>query len=207
MSMEVGEIKKIYGRYSRIYDFIFKRWFYPRQQHVIRSLQIRPGQRILDVGVGTGFSLSLYPPHAQVMGVDLSRQMLQEARKRIDQDNLQHANLLEMDAGRLAFPDNTFDFVIAAFVLSVVPDPIRVIGEMKRVSKPAGQIVIINHFQSQNRLMARFEEWLSPLCTKIGWHSDLALDYLVQHANLQINRKYSLNKLDLWKVVYAVNNK
>ena len=205
--MEVSEIKKIYGRYSRIYDFIFKRWFYPRQQHVIRALQIHPGQHVLDVGVGTGFSLSLYPPHAHVIGVDLSRKMLREARKRIRQDNLCHANLLEMDAGRLAFPDNTFDFVIAAFVLSVVPDPIRVITEMKRVSKPAGQIVIINHFQSQNRLMARLEEWLSPLCTKIGWHSDLALDYLVQHAHLQIKRKYSLNKVDLWKVVLAVNNK
>jgi phosphatidylethanolamine/phosphatidyl-N-methylethanolamine N-methyltransferase len=120
---------------------------------------------------------------------------------------MSHASLLEMDAGRLAFPDNTFDFVIAAFVISVVPDPIRVIAEMKRVSKPAGQIVIINHFQSQNRLMAQLEEWLSPLCTKIGWHSDLALDYLVQQADLQISRKYSLNKMDLWKVVFAVNNK
>jgi phosphatidylethanolamine/phosphatidyl-N-methylethanolamine N-methyltransferase len=205
--MEASEIKKIYGRYSRIYDFIFKRWFYPRQQHVIRSLQIQPGQCVLDLGIGTGFSLPLYPSHARVIGVDLSRKMLQEAQKRIRQNNMSHASLLEMDAGQLAFPDNTFDFVIAAFVISVVPDPIRVIAEMKRVSNPAGQIVLINHFQSQNWLMARLEEWLSPLCTKIGWHSDLALDYLVQHADLQISHKYSLNKLDLWKVVFAVNNK
>lgn len=205
--MQVSEIKKIYGRYSRIYDVIFKRWFYPRQRHVIRSLQIQPGQRVLDLGVGTGFSLPLYPRHAKVVGVDLSRQMLLEARKKIHQDQMSHTSLLEMDAGHLAFPDSTFDFVIAAFVISVVPDPIRTIAEMKRVSKPEGQIVLINHFQSQNRLMARCEEWLSPLCTKIGWHSDLALDYLVQQANLQISRIYSLNKLDLWKVVYAVNNK
>lgn len=205
--MEIGQIKKVYARYSRIYDYIFKRWFYPRQRHVIQSLNIRPGQRVLDVGVGTGFSLTLYPRQAHVVGVDLSGDMLREAQKRVAQEQLDHVTLMEMDAGHLAFPDNAFDFVIAAFVMSVVPDPIRVIAEIKRVSKPTGRIVIINHFQSQNKLMARLEQWVSPLCTKIGWHSDLALDYLVQHADLQVDRKYSLNKIDLWKVVYASNNK
>jgi phosphatidylethanolamine/phosphatidyl-N-methylethanolamine N-methyltransferase len=205
--VDTGEIKKIYARYSSVYDFIFKRWFYPRQRYVIRSLNIRPDQRVLDVGVGTGLALPLYPRHARVTGVDLSGKMLREAQKKVKREHLRHVTLLEMDASHLAFPDNTFDVVIAAFVISVVPDPIRMLAEMKRVSKPEGQIVIINHFQSENRLMARFEEWVSPLCTKIGWHSDLALDYLVQHANLQIDRKYSLNRLDLWKVVYASNNK
>jgi phosphatidylethanolamine/phosphatidyl-N-methylethanolamine N-methyltransferase len=205
--MEAGAIKKIYARYSRVYDLIFKRWFYPRQQHVIQSLKICPGQRILDVGVGTGLSLPLYPPYARVAGVDLSRNMLLEAQKKIHREQLTQVTLAEMDAGQLAFQDNTFDVVIAAFVISVVPDPIRMVAEIKRVNKPEGQIVFINHFQSNNRLMARLETWFSPLCTKIGWHSDLALDYLVQHADLQIDRKYSLNKLDLWKVVYASNNK
>jgi phosphatidylethanolamine/phosphatidyl-N-methylethanolamine N-methyltransferase len=205
--MKISEIKKIYARQSRVYDLIFKRWFYPRQQHVIHTLDIHPGQRVLDVGVGTGLSLPLYPRHAQVTGVDLSSKMLREAQKKIRRENLNHVTLMEMDAGHLAFPDDAFDFVIAAFVISVVPDPIQVVAEIKRVSKPHGQIVIINHFQSENRLMAQLEKWASPLCMKIGWHSDLALDYLVQHANLQIDHKYSLNKVDLWKVVYASNNK
>lgn len=205
--MEETEIKRIYASYSRIYDFIFKRWFFPRQQHAIQSLKIHPGQRILDVGVGTGFSLPLYPRHAQVIGVDLSSKMLKEAHKKVQHRRLDHVTLLEMDAAHLAFPDSTFDIVIVAFVISVVPDPIQVLAEIKRVSKPEGQIVIINHFQSQNRLMAQFEKWVSPLCAKIGWRSDLALDYLVQHGNLHIDRKYSLNKVDLWKVIYATNNK
>lgn len=205
--MELGEIKKIYARYSGVYDVIFKRWFYPRQRHAIDALNVRPGHRVLDVGVGTGFSLPLYPDYAQVIGVDLSSKMLREAQKRVQQERLTHVTLMEMDAGCLAFPDNTFDVVIAAFVISVVPDPVRMLAEIKRVSKPEGQIVIINHFQSENRLMARLEKWASPVCTKIGWHSDLALDYLVQQANLQVDRMYSLNKLDLWKVVYASNNK
>jgi phosphatidylethanolamine/phosphatidyl-N-methylethanolamine N-methyltransferase len=205
--MEAENIKKIYASYSRIYDFIFKRWFYPRQRYAIQSLNIQPGQRVLDVGVGTGFSLSLYPRHAQVTGIDLSSKMLREAQKKVQRENLSHVALLEMDASRLYFPDNTFDFVIAAFVISVVPDPVQVIAEMKRVSKPEGQLVIINHFQSQNKLLAQLETWVSPLCSRIGWRSDLALDYLVQHADLEIAQKYSLNKRDLWKVVYATNNK
>jgi phosphatidylethanolamine/phosphatidyl-N-methylethanolamine N-methyltransferase len=206
--MEASEIKKIYALYSKgLYDFIFKRWFYPRQRHVIQSLLLRPGQCILDLGVGTGFSLPLYPRYVQVVGVDLSNKMLREAQKRVQQEDLTQVTLLEMDAAHLAFPDNTFDIVLAAFVISVVPDPIRVIAEIKRVSKPEGQIVLINHFQSQNKILAQFEKWVSPVCTRIGWRSDLALDYLVQHAGLQIDREYSLNKIDLWKVVYASNNK
>jgi phosphatidylethanolamine/phosphatidyl-N-methylethanolamine N-methyltransferase len=92
-------------------------------------------------------------------------------------------------------------------VISVVPDPIQFLDEIKRVSKADGLIILINHFQSENKMMARFEKWVSPLCTKIGWHSDLALDYVVQQANLQIERIYSLSKIDLWKVIYATNNK
>ncbi len=205
--MEVTEIKRIYAYYSRVYDFIFKRWFFPRQRHAIQSLKIGPGQRILDVGVGTGFSLPLYPRHTHVIGVDLSSKMLWEAQKKVLHERLRHVALREMDASHLAFPDSTFYVVIAAFVISVVPDPLQVLAEIKRVSKPEGQIVIINHFQSQNRVMAQLEKWVSPLCTKIGWRSDLALEYLVQHADLHIDRKYSLNKLDLWKVIYATNNK
>src|SRR3712207_3536195 len=107
--MQIPEIKKIYARYSRIYDAIFSRWFSPRQRHVIRNLDLKPGQRVLDVGVGTGISLPLYPEHVQVTGVDLSREMLREAQKKVSSYHLNHVDLLEMDAGYLAFPDYTFD--------------------------------------------------------------------------------------------------
>ncbi len=205
--MQVSDIKKVYGRYSGIYDTIFSRWFYPRQRHVIGDLNLGPGQRVLDVGVGTGISLPIYPRHVQVTGVDLSRAMLQEARKKVREQQLDHVDLLEMDAGYLAFPDDAFDVVITAFVISVVPAPIRFLNEIRRVSKAEARIVLINHFQSANKLMARLETWASPLCAKIGWHSDLALDDLVQQAHLQVERLYSLSKIDLWKVVYASNNK
>ena len=206
-AMEKSSIKKIYASYSRIYDYIFARWFYPRQEHVIRSLSLQEGQRVLDLGVGTGLSLPLYPHNVQVTGVDLSDSMLREAQRKVRQEGLDHVTLLEMDAGQLAFADDAFDVVIAAFVISVVPDPIQVISEIKRVSRSDGKIVIINHFQSHNKLIARIERWVSPLCKKIGWRSDLALDYLVHYAGLSVQQMYSLNKIDLWKVVYVSNNK
>lgn len=205
--MQVGEIRKIYGRYVRVYDAIFKRWFYPRQKHAIQALHIPPGGRVLDVGVGTGFSLPLYPKHAEVIGIDLLGEMLREAQRKVHREQLKHVTLMEMDAECLGFSDNVFDYVIAAFVISVVPDPVRFLSEIKRVSKPEGQIVIINHFQSENRVMARLEKWAAPLCTKIGWHSDLSLADLVRLTNLQIEQKYSLNKIDLWDVVLASNKK
>jgi phosphatidylethanolamine/phosphatidyl-N-methylethanolamine N-methyltransferase len=206
-AMEKSSIKKIYASYSRIYDYIFRRWFYPRQEHVIRSLSLQEGQRVLDLGVGTGLSLPLYPRNVHVTGVDLSDSMLREAQRKVRQEDLDHVTLLEMDAGQLAFADDAFDVVIAAFVISVVPDPIQVISEIKRVSRSEGKIVIINHFQSHNKLIARIERWLSPLCQKIGWRSDLALEYLVHYAGLSVKQIYSLNKIDLWKVVYISNNK
>lgn len=201
--MDLEDIKRIYSGYSNIYDYLFKWFFSPRHQHVINSLNIRPNEHVLDVGVGTGLSLPLYPDHCRVVGIDLSGDMLKKAWKKVWKYGLTHVTLMEMDASRIAFEDNTFDYVVAAFVISVVPDPVRVISEMKRVAKPDGRIVIINHFQSHNRVVAKFEEWVSPLCTRLGWHSDVDLEDLIARAHLQVDAKSQLSKIDLWKVVYA----
>jgi phosphatidylethanolamine/phosphatidyl-N-methylethanolamine N-methyltransferase len=112
-----------------------------------------------------------------------------------------------MDAMNLQFKNNTFDQVIATFVISVVPDPVKVISEMKRVCKKDCNLIIINHFQSNNKLMARIEDMVNPICRKIGWRTDLDLDHLISESNLLVNSKYKMNKFDLWKVVMAVNNK
>lgn len=205
--LHVDSIKKIYAGYSNVYDVIFKQFFYPRQRHVINTMNIKPGDRVLDVGVGTGLSLSLYPSSCNVTGIDLSAEMLKKAKEKIDKYRLTHINLMEMDASNLRFEDNSFDHVIATFVISVVPDPVKVISEMKRVCKKSGKIVIVNHFQSSNKFIAKIEEFINPLCCKIGWRSDLSLDELVSNADLEINYKYKLKKFDLWKVVFAVNNK
>ena len=205
--LHVESIKKIYAGYSNVYDVIFKQFFYPRQRHVINSMNIIHGDKVLDVGVGTGLSLPLYPNHCEVTGIDLSREMLKKAREKVNKQNLTHVSLREMDASNLEFDDDTFDHVIATFVISVVPDPVKVISEMKRVCKKTGNIVIVNHFQSNNKFIAKVEEYINPICCKIGWRSDLSLDDLIDSADLEVNYKYKLKKYDLWKVVFAVNNK
>lgn len=205
--LETEKMKKVYAGYSGIYDLIFKRFFHPRQRHAIQSLGIQPGEWVLDVGVGTGLSLSFYPPYCNLVGIDLSGPMLKIAAKKVKRNGLGYVCLAEMDALKLAFKDDTFDYVIATFVISVVPNPIQLIEEMKRVSKKSGKMVIVNHFQSQNRVLAKIEEFISPLCTKVGWRSDLALDYLIKNGNLKIDNHYKLKKLDLWSVIMANNNK
>lgn len=205
--MRTEDIKRIYANYSNFYDFVFKKFFYPRQKHVINEMNIRPQEKVLDVGVGTGLTLPLYPESCEVMGVDLSKEMLQKAHNKVKKHSLKHITLRQMDAMELQFEDNTFDHVIATFVISVVPDPLKVISEMKRVCKKNSSIVIVNHFQSDNKIMAKFEDLVNPLCRKIGWRTDLDLDYLISESNLNVNSNYKMNKFDLWNVVMATNNK
>ena len=113
-----------------------------------------------------------------------------------------------MDAQQLAFADDSFDHVLAAFVISVVPDPVRTIAEMKRVLKPEGSLVLVNHFQNErNKIVGRLEQWIAPLCRLLGWNSDLKLSDLAESANLAIANSYQIKKIDLWQVVFATNNK
>ena len=205
--MELESIKKIYAGYSNVYDVIFKSFFYPRIKHAIHSMGIMPGDRILDVGVGTGLSLPLFPRHCKVVGIDLSSAMLKKARQKIKKLNLNHIELLEMDAMNLDFPDNAFDKVLISHVVSVVPDPFMAMSEVKRVCKKGGRIVIINHFKSKNKVMAGMEKIFNPVSKRIGWRSDLCLDEFIEKANLKVDRKYKLKKTDLWHVIFAINDK
>ncbi|HLA50687.1 MAG TPA: methyltransferase domain-containing protein [Thermodesulfobacteriota bacterium] len=205
--MELESIKKIYAGYSNVYDVIFKSFFYPRIKHAIHSMGIMPGDRILDVGVGTGLSLPLFPRHCKVVGIDLSSAMLKKARQKIKKLNLNHIELLEMDAMNLDFPDNAFDKVLISHVVSVVPDPFMAMSEVKRVCKKGGRIVIINHFKSKNKVMAGMEKIFNPVSKKIGWRSDLCLDEFIEKADLKVDKKYKLKKTDLWHVIFAINDK
>ncbi|MBF0275189.1 MAG: methyltransferase domain-containing protein [Nitrospinae bacterium] len=205
--MKADSIKKIYGTYSGIYDIIFKQFFFPRQKHAIQNINIAENETVLDVGVGTGYILNHYPKNAKVVGIDLTYGMLKEAQKRKKNYKLDNINLLEMNAEHMAFADDSFNHVVGAFVISVVPDPVKVLMEMKRVCKRDGNIVLVNHFKSQHPVIGKIEKMINPFCCKIGWKSDLVLEHLVKEADLKIVEKYTWKKIDLWNIVLAENNK
>lgn len=205
--MELDSIKKIYAGYSSVYDALFKRFFYPRIKHAITYMDIKPGDRILDVGVGTGLSLSVFPRYCSVVGIDLSTEMLRKAKEKIDENRLDNIKVMSMDAMSVGFRDDSFDKVFISHVVSVVPDPYKVMQEVKRVCRKGGQVVIVNHFKSKNKLVETVEKIINPVCKKIGWRSDLCLNEFIDKSGLNVKEKYMLKKLDFWHILFATNDK
>ena len=200
--MELEAIRAAYRRYARIYDAVFGPILHPGRKQIIEGLNCRPGDAILEVGVGTGLSLPLYPENVKVTGIDISTEMLAKARERVDEAGLsQVAAVLEMDAENLRLADNSFDKVVAMYVISVVSDPSRMVDEMRRVCKPGGEIFIVNHFRARNPIIRLLEGLLSPLAKLVGFHPDLALDDLLQKTRLDVIDIRSANLFGYWKVL------
>lgn len=205
--MAVAEIhphqSKIYYEFSHLYDRVFTRFFFPRIQSTIRSLKISPRAKVLEVGVGTGLSLSAYPPHAEVIGIDLAQEMLDQAQEKISRNGWRHVFLRQMDALNLEFSDESFDYVMGFHVVSVVPDHLRLMREMHRVCKPGGTLVIINHFRSQRRWLAPFIDRLDPITRKLGWRTTLKLSDLLDGVPLRVQRKFKTSERSLFTVLIA----
>lgn len=202
-----SSVKRIYSAYSKVYDALFKGLFYPRIEHAIQAMEIGPGERILDVGVGTGISLELFPKDCTVVGIDLSEKMLRRARDKVSEGGLSHIELMEMDAMNLDFPDDSFDRVFISHVVSVVPDPFRVMSEVRRVCRKGGQVVVVNHFKSPSRVGAAVGKAVNPVSKMIGWRSDLTMEDFIAGSGLRVVKQYKLRKVDFWNIVFAVNDK
>jgi phosphatidylethanolamine/phosphatidyl-N-methylethanolamine N-methyltransferase len=206
--MQESSTQKIYDVHSVFYDMTFGRLVRRRIASAISHMNIGPTDRVLDLGIGTGVSLNYYQPNrGRIVGIDLSSGMLREARKKIRERGLVNTTVFQADAMQLPFGDNTFDHVFVSHVISVVSDPYRLVREAQRVAKPGSRIVIVNHFQSTNRLIAMVEKWLCPLCTRLGWRSDLALQDLIRRTGVEVDYRYKLESLDLWETVVMSNNK
>lgn len=191
---------KLYYEFSHIYDRVFNRVFGPRIHQVIRSLKIEADAKVLEVGVGTGLSLDAYPTHCQVTGVDLADEMLERARDKMRRLGLRHVKVMQMDALDLKFEDNSFDYVMAFHVVSVVPDAAKLMREIERVSKPGATVAIINHFRSRNRLLAALDAMTEPITRKLGWHT-LALEDVLQGISFKVQQLYKRSANSLFTIV------
>jgi len=194
---------KLYGEFAPLYDKIFGKIFYNRLERVIEDLDIPPGAQVLEVGAGTGTSFPAYPAHCSVTGVDLAPDMLARARQKIAANGWRHLQVIEMNALDLKFPDNSFDYVMAFHVVTVVPDPVRMIAEVKRVCKPNGKIVIVNHFTSDVPVLGTLTRAMDPLTRWLGWRTDLQLKPFIETTGLIIEKVYKINKTSLYTVVFA----
>jgi len=203
-AVENDFVANVYEKLASVYDLTFGPTLHPGRMQAIQRIGIKPGDRLLEVGVGTGINACLYPPEAAVTGVDFSASMLEKARDRMARKDIRNVRLLEMDAADLKFADNTFDIVYAPYLISVVPDPVAVAREMYRVCRPGGRIVILNHFRSSNAALARIERIISPLTVHIGFKSDLDLPAFVAQADLKPISIEKVNVPRIWSLVTCV---
>lgn len=194
-------VESVYEKIAKVYDLTFGPTLHPGRLIALEGMGIKPGDRILEVGVGTGINAPLYPGHCHVTGIDFSAKMLAKARERVERKGVRNVRLLEMDAGNLSFPDNSFDIVYAPYVISVVSDPVRVVREMCRVCRPGGKFIVLNHFKSANQFVAKMEQAISPFTVHIGFKADLDLPgFLAQAALKPVSiRKVSFPRI--WSLV------
>lgn len=205
--MNLESVQKTYKRYAPQYDLLFGAIFHPGRKAVIEDLECRPGEAVLEVGVGTGLSLPLYDKSVKVTGIDISEHMLEVARKRKARLGLDNVDLHVMNAQEMDFPDDSFDKVVAMYVASVVPDPVALVEEMRRVCKPGGQLIFVNHFNSSNPVISRIEKWLEPLANTLGFHPGFSMDEFLARTGLQPQQTIPVNLFGYWQLLRASNDK
>lgn len=204
--MDEQSVIKAYKRYARNYDRIFGKIFDHGRRVLINKMGFAPGQRILEVGVGTGLSFPMYPPDVSVVGIDLSPHMLWVARNYTDGKAPGTRCLSLMDAQQMSFADNSFDKVAVMYVVTVVPHPEWMMEEIRRVCKPGGDIFVLNHF-SNHRLVPRMVETaLLPFQNLIGFHPRYSMEQFLQQNPLQVVDTCQVNLLGFWTLIHARNN-
>lgn len=200
-AIDSRRVHRVYEILARVYDDCFDWALGPGRKRAVGRLPIRPGQRVLEVGVGTGLSLPHYPPDCHVTGVDISESMLGQARERVAVLGRSDIDLRLMDARELTYPEATFDHVLAPYVISVVPEPRKVMAEMLRVCKPGGTIVVVNHFRHRNPAIRICERLLTPVSQWVGFRLDLPLEDVTGTPGLETAHVERVNLLKLWHLL------
>jgi len=228
VEIDSRRVEKVYSNLARVYDSAFDWALGPGRRIAVSALSVKNGDRVLEIGVGTGLSLPFYPSNCHVSGIDISEAMLDRARERVeelgrtdidlrrmDASALSYPDetfdqelgrtdidLRRMDASALSYPDETFDHVLAPYVISVVPEPDKVMAEIRRVCKPGGTVMVVNHFHSDaSGVLRRAESLLTPASQWIGFRLDTLLSSVTQAPGLDTVRIEKVNLFGLWKLI------
>jgi phosphatidylethanolamine/phosphatidyl-N-methylethanolamine N-methyltransferase len=202
--MDAASVRHAYRRWAPVYDFTFGLIAEAGRKNAVQIINRRKG-RVLEVGVGTGLSLPCYGIHLTITGIDLSPEMLAKAQEKIDRKRLDHVVALhEMDAGALAFPDESFDTVVAMYVMTVVPEPDRVMRELERVCAAGGEVILVNHFSQDEGFRGWFERKLAPFADFIGWRPVFGLDQVLVCDDLRLAERRALRPFGLFTMLRFV---
>ena len=201
VQMDEAAIRSAYRRWAPVYDHTFGRFTTEGRRHAVEIINQRHG-RVLEVGVGTGLSLPSYAPRLEIVGIDLSPDMLEKAREKVIEEGLRNVTgLHEMDAGELTFPDASFDTVVAMYVITVVPEPEKVMRELARVTKVGGQVILVNHFSQDEGVRGWVERRMAPFADKLGWRPVFNLDRVMVCENMKVVDRRALRPWGLFTML------
>ena len=200
-NLDEAAVREAYRRWAPVYDNTFGLVASAGRRKAVELINQRRGS-VLEVGVGTGLSLPHYAPYLRITGIDLSAEMLEKARARVARAGLLNIDgLLEMDASELSFSDASFDTVVAMYVMTVVPDPGKVLLELDRVCKPGGEVMIVNHFSQEHGARGWIERKMAPYADRLGWHPVFPIERVMGAPNLTLVERKSLWPMGLFTLV------
>jgi len=199
--MDEAAIKSAYRRWAPVYDNTFGWVAAEGRKHAVEIINTRHG-RVLEVGVGTGLSLPAYRRDLEIVGIDLSPEMLSKARERVAADRLTNVTgLFEMDAAELKFPDGSFDTVAAMYVMTVVSEPEKVMRELARVCRPGGEVLLVNHFSTEDGMRGWVERRMAPFADKLGWRPVFDVERVMVCTDLQLIERRRLRPMGLFTMM------
>jgi phosphatidylethanolamine/phosphatidyl-N-methylethanolamine N-methyltransferase len=205
-SLDADAVRAAYRRWAGVYDAVFGGVSSAGRRRAVDAVNALPGREVLEVGVGTGLALPRYLRQKQVTGIDLSAEMLERARARVARLNLSNvAGLQVQDAEATGFPDAQFDIAVAMFVASVVPNARRLLAEMRRVVRPGGHLLFVNHFAATGGIRLGVERTMAPASRALGWHPDFRTESLLPAEDLAKADITPVPPLGLFTLVHLTN--